>query len=517
MEGCMNQERDKGSKTILTLMIITAITKVFGFFREIVMGRLFGIGDVTEAFRIAQTIPMMLLLVVGTGISTGFIPIYTKLKKEEGAQRANAYAANLINILILFGIGFSLVVTLFPSAFVTLFAGGFTGDKLELTIHFTRIAVWGMVFNMVVYVLMPFLQIYDDYMTPALMVIPGNLVFILCFFLGKSIHLDLVAISVILSALIQSLWLIPASKKKGFKVRRDFDFSDPAFIRLLTLAAPVIIGVAVNQINVIVDRNIASTLVDGGVSALEYANKMNTFAQNIFIYPVAAVFFPQVTKMISESETDKARQMTHQSLIILALITIPAMAGLMVFSYPIIETVFGGGAFGSRAVQMTGSALIYYALGLFWMAWRDISIRIFYSKGDTRTPTINAIIGVILNIVLNIILSQVMGLNGLALATSISAMVSSLLMLWGVGRFKDFRLPYKMLFNRLAKILLATLVMALGSSVVFRLLSSLSVTIALLAAITVAVSLYVLSIILLRIPEFRALMSLFKRKSKSVV
>lgn len=499
-------------RTIASLIVITAATKIFGFVREILFGRWYGVGEVAEAFKIAQTIPMVLLLIVGTGISTGFIPIYTELEKKKGSKAADAFMSNLMNVLILFSLAFSILVTLFPGIFVKLFASGYTGTKFDLTVLYTQIAVWGTLFNMVTYVLAPYLQLNQQFMGPALMVIPGNLIFILCFYLGRTMNPIIVAFSIVLAIFTQFLWLIPFVRKYGFNYKLKFDLQDKHLRRFFILAAPVVIGVAVNQVNIMVDKNIASFVMDGGVAILDYANRMTNFVQAIFIYPVAAVFFPNMTRYILDKNFARAEDSTSKSLVTLAIIVLPCTAGLMLFSGPIINLLFGGDAFTADAVARTGQAMFWYAIGLFFWAWRDILVRVYYALGNTKTPTLNAIIGVGINIIFNLILSRFLGLNGLAMATSLSGIVSSFLMFLGLWR-RGFKLDLRLLGSRLARIIIATSVMTAGAGLGYQFLTSqVSDRLSLVVSILLAVGIYGLMILIVRIPEVTEILDSVRRR-----
>lgn len=503
-------------RTVTALILVTAVTKLFGFAREVLFGRWYGVGEVAEAFKIAQTIPMMLLLVVGTGISTGFIPIFTGLERKKGRATADEFMSNLMNTLILFSLLFSLIVTLFPEFFVRLFASGYTGSKFNLTVFYTQIAVWGTLFNMATYIMAPYLQLNNQYLAPALMVIPGNLVFILLFYLGRTLNPVLVALSIVLAIFVQFIWLIPFVRKYGYRHRMMLNLKDRSLRRFFIIAAPVVIGVAVNQVNIMIDKNIASFVMDGGVAILDYANRMTGFVQSIFIYPVGIVFFPNMTRFIVDKKFDQARTSTMSSLIILALIVLPSSAGLMIFARPIIDMLFASDTFTQEAVTQTGQAMFWYAAGLFFWAWRDILVRVFYAFSNTLTPTINAIIGVTVNIVLNLILSRFIGLNGLALATSISGGVSCFLMILSLRNKQKFSLDYRLLANRVCKIILATLVMSGGALFSYQFLAMrISDTLGLLISIVLAAVIFGLMILLLRLPEVTELVNnLRERRNK---
>lgn len=483
-------------------MILSAATKIFGFIREILLGRFFGIGETAEAYKIAQTIPVMILMVVGTGISTGFIPTFNRTVATQGRERAHRFMANTTNVTIVLGIAFSLLVTLFPGFFVGLFASGFTGSKLELTIRFTRLAVWGVVFSFMSYLLQPYLQIHENFWVPALVGIPMNLVFYLSYPAGKYLDERFLPLGIVLSVVVQVLWMLPFARRLGYRWRPIFDLKDRELQHLLLLAAPVVLGVAVNQINVIVDRTMASRLLDGGVAALDYASKMNGFVQGIFVYSVIAVIYPRISKLFISQDLDGVRLVTGNAMVTMALVVIPCMTGLMIFSREIILLLFYGGAFDLRAVDLTAGAMFFYAPALLGYAFREIFSRIFYSMSDTRTPMINAIIVVITNIILNIALSKVMGINGLALATSISSLLSALLLGRSLRRGGKISLLWHSFLGRFLKISLASALMAFGALGVYAWLEGpMGLAPALVMAILAAGIIYLTLILSLRIPE----------------
>jgi putative peptidoglycan lipid II flippase len=112
-----------------------------------------------------------------------------------------------------------------------------------------------------------------------------------------------------------------------------------------------------------------------------------------------------------------------ESISAINFLVIPSTVGVMVFSTPIVEMLFGRGAFDERAVQMTSSALFFYSIGMIGYGLREVLAKAFYSMKDTKTPTTNAVIALLMNIILNIVLSKFLGIAGLALATSISTIV----------------------------------------------------------------------------------------------
>lgn len=507
----------KSARTaVVSLMLLSAFTKIFGFIREILLGRFFGIGDVAEAYKISQTIPILILMVVGTGLATGFIPTYNGVMAKKGQKQAHRFMSNTMNSAVLLGIAFCLVVALFPGVFVKLFASGFTGDKLELTMRFTRLAVWGVLFSFMSYIMQPYLQINERFWVPAVVGIPMNLIFYLSFPAGKYLNEMFLPLGIVLSVVVQVLWMYPFVRKVGYRWEPVVDRTDEDLKHLIYLALPVLLGVAVNQINLIVDRTMASRVMDGGVAALDYANRMNGFVQGIFIYSVMTVVYPRISKLFIKKDYKGVEQMTTNAMVTMSLVVIPCIVGLMVFSTEIITLLFKGGAFDDRAVALTSGAMFFYAPGLIGFAFREILARVFYSMNDTRTPTFNAAVAVAINIALNIILSQLMGINGLALATTTASILGSFFLMLALKRQGNMKIHYRELLGKTLKIGLAALLMGVLSKLAYTGLETVvGLRLGLVLAIMLAMVIYGLVILFIRIPEVDELVDMVRTRLKS--
>ena len=507
-------EESKSARTaVFSLMLLSAFTKVFGFIREILLGRFFGIGDTAEAYKIAQTIPILILMVVGTGLATGFIPTYNRVMADKGKKQANRFMSNTLNTTVILGILFCIIVAVFPGFFVKLFASGFTGEKLELTMRFTRIAVWGVVFSFLSYIMQPYLQINERFWVPAVLGIPMNLVFYLSYPAGKYLNEMYLPLGIVLSVVVQVLWMAPFLRKEGFRWEPVADHKDEDLRHLIYLALPVLLGVAVNQINLIVDRTMASRVLDGGVASLDYANRMNGFVQGIFIYSVMTVVYPRISKLFIKKDYRGVEQLTTNALVTMSLVVIPCIVGLMVFSTEIISLLFKGGAFDDRAVMLTSGAMLFYAPGLIGFAFREILARVFYSMDDTKTPTFNAAIAVAINIVLNIVLSRFMGINGLALATSIASILGSFFLMLALKRQGRMKIHYRELLSKTFRIGLAALIMGiLGKLAYLGLEAQLGLRLGGVIAIFLAVIVYAFVILFMKIPEVDEIVSVIRTK-----
>ena len=502
------------NKTALILMLLTVLAKTLGLFRDITLSYFYGASFVSDAYLISIIIPTTIFSFIGVGLVTTFIPLFNIIETERGKTYANEFTSNVLNIVNLIFTFFLILILVYTESFVSLFASGFEDETLNLTIRFTEITIFSIYISSAVSIFKGYLEVNNSFVVPSLMGLPLNLLIIISIVLSSRYNVILLPQGHIVAMLFQLIFILPFVYKKGFRYTKVFDYRNKYILKMLKLAIPVILGVSVNQINVLVDKSIASQLAIGGVSALNYANKLNLFIQGIFVISLATVMYPTISRLAAKGDLENLKRSVSDVIGSVVLLIIPVSVGAMFFAEPIILLLFGRGAFNSSAVNMTSNALFYYSIGMIGFAIREIVSKVFYSLQDTRTPMINAGIGMGLNILLNIILSRYIGIGGLALATSISALFTSILMIISMRR-KIGSFGMKKISVAFVKILFSSLAMAGISKITFNYLKiSLSENISLSISILLGGILYVLFIYILGVEEVKVLKSYIKNKFK---
>lgn len=502
-------------KNIAIIILITLFTKALGFVREIVLTYFFGATAISDVYLIAQTIPTTLFALVGTGLATTFIPIFSKVETEEGEENALRFTSNVMNLVLVICSVLIVIVLIFTPQVVKVFARGFRGETLSLAVTFTRISILGIYFTSLVYILNAYLQLKDEFIIPALISLPMNLVLIMFYAAASKFGNILLGYGLFFSILIQFIFILPSVMKNRFKYYALLSHKNRYVREMLILAVPVIIGTSVNQLNVLVDKNIASTIIEGGISALNYADRLSGLVYGLFVIPIITVIFPTISKMVVEHNEEGMNKVVNESLVSMGLLIIPASVGAMVLARPIVEFLFLRGEFDVQAAVLTSQALFYYAISMLAYGVRDVFTRVFYASNDTKTPTINGVVGVATNIVLNLILSRFMGIAGLALATSISAIFTAVLLYISLKK-KSMELSFKSSLMKMIKITGAALLMgalAKFSYPVF--LSEAGSSLGLIFSIVVAGALYFLLIWLFKIEEVEKLKDIVKNKLKN--
>ncbi len=499
-------------KNIAIIIFITIFTKLLGFGREIALTYFYGATAISDVYLIAQTIPSTLFALIGTGLATTFIPIFNKVQKEEGEKSALKFSSNVINLVVIFSSVLVVLILLFTPQVVVIFASGFSGETMNLAVTFTRISVFGIYFTAIIYILNAYLQLKNDFIIPALISLPMNFVLIFFYVMASQYNDVLLAYGLFFSIFIQFVFILPSVVKHRFKYYALVDFKNTYVREMLLLALPVVVGTSVNQLNVLVDKNIASTIVVGGISALNYADRLSGLVYGLFVIPVVTVIYPSISKLAIQDNLVGLKRVVNESLVSMSLLIIPASVGAMVLARPIIEFLFMRGEFNEQAAALTSQALFYYAISMLAYAFRDVISRVFYSYNDTKTPTYNAIFGVILNIILNIILSRFMGIGGLALATSISAITTAALLFRSL-HMKKFSLGFRESLKKIMKILFAALVMGAAALVTFNFLRVRTAnSVSLFASMAVAGVIYLGIIWLFKIEEVEKMIGLVREK-----
>ena len=512
----------KVAKAAAGLMAATLLAKVLGFGRELTLASAYGASGTSDAFLVAMNIPAVIFTAIGTSLGTAFIPLYCDVHSKKGQDSSIKFTNNVFNIIALICIGFSIIGAIFTPQIVKLFAVGFEGETFKQAIYFTRIIMLGMAFLGMNYIMTAYLQVKENFTIPGLMPIPNNICIIAAIIISAKVgNPYLLPLGALIGIASQFFFQLPFAMKKGYKYSPYINVKDEHLKKMLWLVGPVLIGVAVNQVSTMVDRTIASTLVEGSISALNYANKLNQFVMGMFIVSISAVIYPMLSKLSSENNKEKFNESISTAANTVILLVIPISVGAIILANPIVKLLFERGEFDARATQMTAVALVFYSIGMIGFGLRDILGKVFYALQDTKTPMINGMIAMSLNIVLNICFVKFtnMQLAGLALATSTSAIVTIILLFISL-RKKIGPFGGKTIGLVMIKSILSAMLMAVVTLFAYNNIANILGTGFIQEVITLAVSVglgaivYGGSIIVLKVKEVNLILDTVKKKLK---
>lgn len=448
----------KTKTTALVLMLIILTSKITGFFRDIVLAQTFGAGEITDAYLTALNIPVVLFDGISAALGTTFIPIYFKIKSSKGQEEVNKFTSNILNIVIIISLIFVLLGVIFAPYIVKIFAVGFKGDVFDLTVNYSKILIFSMVFIAINGLVSSYLVASGNVYISGAITIPFNIFVIIAIIFASVTESYVMVYGTLIAYIAQLLFQLPLLIKKGYKHRLTVNLRDENIRQILFLVIPVFIGSYINQINAVVNRTLASTLDSGSITALNYANKLNMFAVGVIAVAISTIMYPILSKLASEGNKKLFKINISKSINMIVIIMLPIMVVMTTFSKEIVKVLFEEGSFNSHDTYLTSTALFFYSIGILAYGLKELLAKSFYSLQDTKTPVRNATISVVINIVFSIILVNIMGIGGLALASSISATLTTMLLLISL-RKKIGKIGFSYILKTFIKGAIASIVM----------------------------------------------------------
>lgn len=426
----------KVAKAAGGLMVAMMISRVLGYVREVALTTKFDASAATDAYIAAFTIPDLLYnLLVGGALSAAFIPVFSGYLAQNREKEAWHVASTVINlVLVIMAVGITLGM-IFTKELIPLVAYKFQGANLELTVKLTRIMFPAFIVLSLNGLMMGILNSYENFRAPAIGAIVYNLgIIVFGLWLAPRFHIAAFAIGVVAGHIGNFLVQMPALWKKGLGYRPVIDLSHPGVRKIFILMLPAVISLSANQINLIINQNLASGLAEGSITALRMANRLMWLPLGVFAGSIAVAIFPTMTTQVARGEMREFKKTFSMGLRSIFLITIPAGAGLIFLSVPIVRLLFEHGEFGPDATAKTAYALVFYGIGLFAQSAIWVIARAFYSLHDTLQPVLVAVLAIAINYVLNLALIGPMQEGGLALAYSVSGILNMLILLYLLRR-----------------------------------------------------------------------------------
>lgn len=434
-------------------------SKILAFFREVLIATKFGLNSETDAFFVALTAIGFFTAFITSSIKTTMVPVLMNVESNKGKLEKIYHTNNILNIVLIFSPVIILFGWFLAPYIIRIIAYGFHGSQFILAVELLRLGIPVVLFAGVVGVFRGFLQSESRFFETAADQLPLNLINIIYLFFGASFFgVKGLMIASLFAATSQILLQMVTLRTTKYKYKFVLNFRDEYIKKNFAMVPPVLIGLAFDDINKIIDRSLASTLIEGSISALNYATKINYLILGVFISAISTLVFPTLSKKANIDNLNPFKDVVRAGINIVLLITIPAAVGMMILSEPIVQVVLERGHFDKYATHMTAGAVVFYSIGLVGTSLIIFLQKVFFSLQDSKTPMIGSIIGVIINICLNFILIGSLGHRGLALATSIASIITSIYLL-SMLKSKIGSYKHKFIIICLVKTVCASLIM----------------------------------------------------------
>ncbi|MEO1694149.1 MAG: murein biosynthesis integral membrane protein MurJ [Pseudomonadota bacterium] len=427
-----------------TVGVLTLVSRILGFARDILIAGALGTGGVADAFFVAFRFPNLFRRLFGEGaFNAAFVPMYARKLEGDGAAAADRFASRAMGGLVLVLVVLSAIAMLAMPWLMLVLAPGFAGDpaKYDLAVTLTQIAFPYLLCMSLVALLSGALNAHHRYWAAAAAPILLNVILIVAIsvaiasgFAGQPGAGFVLAVGVAIAGLGQLVLLWLAMRAARLKIRLGMPRYDDDMRRLVKLGIPGLIAGGITQINIVVGTIIAS-LQAGAVSYLYYADRLYQLPLGIVGIAIGVVLLPELARQLRSGDRARALDTQNRSLEFALLLTLPSAVGLSFAAYPIISVLFERGAFTAADTPATANALIAFALGLPAFVLIKVFQPAFFAREDTATPMRFAAVNLVVNVVGSLALFFAFTANGasghigIALATSIAGWVNALL-LW---------------------------------------------------------------------------------------
>ena len=421
------------------VMVAFALSRALGLVRQVVIAGQFGTSMEMDAYQAAFRLPDILFqLMAGGALGSAFIPTFAGYLAQEDRAGAWRLTSSIVNLLLLvLTLTAALAALVAPWLVDWVIAPGFDAEKAALTVRLMRLMLISSVIFGVSGVVMGALNAQQHFVLPAIAPMLYNLSIIGgALFLASPLGVMGLAVGVVVGATLHLLVQIPGLVRFRARYTPVLTVRDPGVRQVARLMGPRVLGLAVVQLNFLVNTNLGSGLGEGAVSALNYAWLMMLLPQGVFAQAVATAAFPTFAAQVARGERAAMRSALAATLRAIFALSLPAAVGLVVLRGPLVALLFERGSFGEASTNLVAWALFFYALGLVAHAGLEIVARAFYALHDTRTPLLVGGGAMLLNVGLSLTLPSLfesagwLALGGLALANSLATTLELLGLLW---------------------------------------------------------------------------------------
>jgi putative peptidoglycan lipid II flippase len=429
------------STSIVSLM--TFISRILGFIRDMIAARLFGVTAGVDAFLVAFKLPNFMRNLFAEGsFSQAFVPTlahYKHNKSPEEIQKFVAHTAGCLSAILLI---ITMLAVIFMPLVIKVIAPGFDPYRFELATYMTRITFpYLMLISLTAFV-GSILNSYGKFAIPAFAPAILNIVLIIAavyFSHYFTVPIESQAWAILLSGFLQLGFQLPYLKKLGFLNLPKLNFKDEGVRRILKLMVPALFGASVVQIGLLINTIFASFLKTGSITWLYYSERLAYFPQGVFGVALATVILPHLSKQVAQKSHKNFLQAMDWGIRCNVLIGLPAALTMGILSGPLITTLFDYGKFNTLDVLMTQKSVIAYSIGLLAFMLIKILSTGFYAHQNIKTPVKIGVIAVLFNIAMNGLFIIPLQHAGLALATSLSSCFNVLLLIYFLYKHNIFK------------------------------------------------------------------------------
>ncbi|MBI4180015.1 murein biosynthesis integral membrane protein MurJ [bacterium] len=423
-------------RATVLLTAMTFVSHCMGLGREAALASFYGAGSLTDAYFVALIVPSVLTSIFLVGLRSIMISLlgeYIYQKEKSGERQVVIWS--MFHLFLAFSVFLAALVILCMPFCMKFIAPGFSPEQLNIAVRLVVILAGIVVFNSLTVWAQSVLQISQKFTAPAVSDLFFNATMITSIFVS-TVYGGIygVAWGMLGATAMQFLVQMPAVVSTAPSYRLVCDLRHPAVRNLALQTGPVMLRMAAHMVAHVVERALASKLVVGSISALNYALMAVQIPLMILGAPMSTVLTSSMTAIRAGGEIDRYRRVLVRSLRMASLAFMPAAGMFIVLRADIIQLLFQRGVFDQAAADLTAQALLYYSMGLLFLIWKDLALQAVVALKDFVTPVWTTILAMTVNTALNFILVRYMAHGGIALAKSLAEGLWAFCLLWQLRR-----------------------------------------------------------------------------------
>ncbi len=437
----LEPERGKLISAGISVVCFTALSFLLFFYRDVLMGKQYGVGNELDAFFLAMLLPMFVVSVFSIPLGSALIPVYLKLQERSGRNAeimlARVLFFSLAGLLIL---GSLLLV--FGKYIYPIFVSGLDIDAIIRTLNLLPFAVLIMVLSVVVVIGNAVLNARSIYTLPALFQITVPVCAIVALFIfGQDHGIVSVVAGMLVGQIINLGLVIYLLYQDGFILKPSFKnrASNEGYGELWKLYMALAIAALFMSAATVIDNVMASGLGAGSIGVYSLGSKVAIFITGIIGAALTSVVLPRFSALFSQGNVDECRRDLTFFIFIGTALTIPAGLVLFAFCDDVVRIIFRGDMMSMQGASEVGRVAIFGAIQLPFFVSHALFIKFLNAYQKGKFVVVAAALGLILNIVLNIVLMRAIGVAGLALATTLAMLVTSFVLLVVISKFGHLR------------------------------------------------------------------------------
>ena len=427
---------------------MTLTSRVLGLVRDVVFAHTIGAGGGADAFFVAFKIPNFMRRLFAEGaFAQAFVPVLSEYRTQGSRAAVQALIDRVAGGLGLVLLLVTALAVLGAPLLATVFAPGFRvgpdAHKFAIATDMIRITFPYLMLISLTGFAGAILNSYDRFAVPAFTPVLLN-VSLIAAALVLSPLFDVPAMGlawgVLIAGVLQLVFQLPFLQHLSLLPRPRVDWDHPGVKKVLSLMVPALFGVSVSQINLMLDTIMASLLPEGSISWLYYSERLSDLPLGVFAIAIATVILPNLSRQHAADDPEAFSRTLDWAVRLVFLIALPALVALVILAEPILITLFQYGRTTALDTAMASYSLRAYALGLLAFMLIKVLAPGFYARQDMKTPVRIGIMAMLTNMVLNVVFVVPLhyywqvGHAGLALATSLAAMLNAGLLYLGLKR-----------------------------------------------------------------------------------